>query len=256
MIDLHCHILPGLDDGARDEDEAVEMARQAAADGIRTVVATPHHRNGRFVNGRSAWDTAVRKLTGRLAAEGVPLRVLPGQELHCGERIFEWLQDEEEWLPLGGSKYVLLEFPPGDVPAHAAEVVHELAVLGCTAVVAHPEHNRRIAAEPDTLYRLVEAGALAQVTSLSLMGRHGPRVRSTALELCRRNLVHFVATDAHNRRWRPFLLREAYERVRRELGEERARMYLRNAEAVVAGEEAERPEPLPGKRRWWRLWAR
>lgn len=256
MIDLHCHILPGLDDGAKDAAEAVEMARQAVADGIRTVIATPHHRNGKHVNGRAAVEEAVRAFEQRLKAEGVPLTVLPGQELHCDERVIEALYDDGEWLPLGGSKYVLLEFPSSDVPEHAAEVVHELAVLGCVPVIAHPERNRRIAAEPGVLRELVEAGALAQVTSLSLVGRFGPKVRKLAADLCKQNLIHFVASDAHNCGGRPFLLQEAYRWVREELGESYEQMYLWNAEAVVAGDAVEKPEPVRKNRSWWRLWTR
>lgn len=248
LIDIHCHLLPGLDDGPERLEDSLEMARLAVADGIHTIVATPHHLDGTYENEREVVEDSVLRFKRRLEESGIPLKVLQGQELHCAANLIDLLHDGHEWMSLNRSRYVLLEFPPSDMPRHALDVVHEMRVLGIVPIIAHPERNRGIAADPDQLSQLIEAGALGQVTSQSLTGRFGSRVQKIAADLCRKQLIHFVASDAHNVTSRPFLLREAYDWIEEQLGERYAAYYAQNAEKIIADEELDLWSPLKKRR--------
>ncbi|TLS52002.1 tyrosine protein phosphatase [Paenibacillus antri] len=234
MIDIHSHILPGADDGSPSLEGSLEMARAAVSDGIQIIAATPHHKDGYFVNEKIAILKAVEQLNDALRQADIPLMVVPGQEVRHYESLIEDLYDGSRLLTINNSKYLLLEFPSGDVPSNIQDTLHELGILGITPIIAHPERNRAIASKPDLMEELIEWGALAQVTSQSLVGRFGPKVQRTAEELCRRNLVHLIATDAHNITTRPFLMREAMEWVMREQGDTYRQYYETNAKHVLS----------------------
>jgi len=232
----------------------MKMAKAAVADGIRTIAATPHHNDGDYVNEKIAILAAVEQLNAALKDISIPLTVVPGQEVRLYDSLVEDLYSGSNLLTINHSKYLLLEFPSGEVPSNAQETLHELGILGIIPIIAHPERNRAIAARPDLMLELVEAGALGQVTSQSLVGRFGPKVQKTAEELCRRNLVHLVASDAHNNTTRPFLMKEAVGWVGRELGETYRQYYLTNAEHVVFDRPIQRLEPLKMKKNPFLFW--
>lgn len=234
MIDIHCHILPGIDDGASDMEQAIVMAVLAVEEGISTIVATPHHANGKYSNERDDILHAVRGLNHELDSRGVPLQVLAGQEVRLFDELIRDLSDGPV-IPLGDSPYLLLEFPSSHIPGSAAETIHELELLGIIPIIAHPERNREIAKDPDQLAALIALGALSQVTAQSVTGGMGKKIRDVTLQLCRRNLVHFIASDAHDPVFRPFGLRQAYAAIEHRLGKSFADYYRYNAEAVVAG---------------------
>jgi len=188
MIDIHSHILPGLDDGARDLEQSLELARQAVREGIHTVIATPHHRNGRYDNPGGAVRQAAEALARELAAAGIPLKLRCGQEIRVYAELPEDLERGEA-LTLNGSRYLLLELPSGYVPQGMDELLHELRVMGRVPVIAHPERNRELAADPGRLAAWVRQGVLLQLTSHSVSGALGPRLARLCLDWCRRNLV-------------------------------------------------------------------
>jgi protein-tyrosine phosphatase len=193
VIDLHCHLLPDVDDGALDDEDSVAMARVAAADGVTAICATPHVRHDH--------DVRIGEIAGRVAAlqavldmRGVAVRVLPGAEV--AETIVGELTDEELRLATlgGGGRWILLEPRPGPLSASLTGTVARLAQRGFRALIAHPE--RHLA--EDLFARLaaaVEAGALVQATAAHV--EHGPAAAGLA-ELARRGLVHVVASDAHS----------------------------------------------------------
>jgi protein-tyrosine phosphatase len=254
MVDIHCHILPGMDDGAQSEEEALEMARAAVRDGIDAVIATPHHANGRYDNKAGAVTETVERMNRLLQNNGIPLTVLAGQEIRVTRGLFDDL-DKGELLRLHHSPYMLLELPGDHVPEYFENWLYELQILGITPIIAHPERNAKIARNPELLYNWVREGALAQVTSHSVTGRYGMRLQKTVLEMCRRNLVHFVATDAHNTGNRPFALRDAYATIRDKIGAETADYFIDNARQIAAGIGLNdvRP-PLAPKRRKFLFW--
>lgn len=249
MIDIHAHILPFVDDGSSDLEESLQMARMAVSEGIHTVIATPHHANGNYDNEAARVREAVESLQKLLEYRNISLRIVAGQEIRGYSDL---LRDYERGalLTLADSSYLLLEFPSGQVPPQAREWIHELGISGVTAVIAHPERNKELAGSPETLAGLIEAGALAQVTSHSLTGAFGRSIQKTALQMCRSRLIHFVASDAHNVKFRPFALKEAYSLLEKEAGKEIADACRRNAASLLANESIPYEEPRLAKKRW------
>jgi protein-tyrosine phosphatase len=243
MIDLHNHILPELDDGAQSLADSLEMAKLAVNDGIQYICATPHHRDGYYTNEKSRVLESIHHLQRTLDDSQIPLTVLPGQEVHCNDTLIDDLYAQEQIATLNNSRYLLLEFDPSEIPANIEEIMHEFRVLRIVPIIAHPERNKRIARDPEQLVNLIKMGALAQVTSQSIVGKFGRKVQHIALELCRRNLIHIVASDAHNVRGRPFVMKEGYEVIREQLGESYVDYYMNNAKSVIDNIEIEIKEP-------------
>jgi protein-tyrosine phosphatase len=232
MIDVHSHLLPFLDDGASDWEEAMQMAKQAVADGIRLVIATPHHANGHFENPAGSVIQAVDELNSRIQQAGLDLVVLPGQEVRVYDNLLGDLE-AGQLLALNQSKYLLLELPFSRVPDCLEELIYELSLLDIQPVIAHPERNSAIAENPMILQKLVELGALAQLTAQSVTGAYGRKLQKVCFHLCRMNLVHLVATDAHDTEKRPFSLAGAYLILEQELGIGMARYLQDNARKIV-----------------------
>ena len=246
MIDLHCHILPGIDDGARTLEEAVEMCRAAAADGCTAMVATPHQRRGSWWNGDRARLAELRSaVAAALAQEAPELRfeVLAGAEVHVdGQLLAEaealaafFTPDAGEGIvPLAGSRYLLLEFGGGEPPEAAADLVHELVVAGWRPILAHPEHIPWMAGDLAAVERLVALGALCQVTAMSVTGEFGRRAQTDTLRLLDAGLAHFVASDSHGVKRRPPGLSRARRAIAARWGEElAARLCEENPRSVV-----------------------
>ena len=197
MIDLHSHILPGVDDGAATMDDALEMARAAAAAGIAAVAATPHVRGGEPIRAE-AMQAGLAELRRALAGAGVELEVHGGGEVDL-DRLEALPPDELKGFGLGGNPaYLLVEFPYQGWPLDAPRLLFDLRLAGITPVLAHPERNAAVQAKPERLRELVDAGALVQVTAGSLAGRFGSTNRRTAEALVANGLAHLVASDAHD----------------------------------------------------------
>ena len=196
MIDLHSHILPGVDDGPATLAESLEIARRAAAEGVRLIAATPHVRDD-YPTQAATMERLVAELRAAIRREDIPLDVRPG-----GEIAIDWLgrlsEDELTRFGLGGSpRYVLLEFPYAGWPLSLHEWVFRLVTREITPVIAHPERNADVQEDPDELRPLVDAGALVQITAASLDGRIGRSARTAAVDLIDRGLAHLLASDAH-----------------------------------------------------------
>ena len=235
MVDLHAHLLPGVDDGAADIDEAIAMCRRAAADGITAAVVTPHQRHEQWPNtDRDALRAGFETLR-RAAPAGLGLAL--GAEIAVDSELVDEVESLPggNLLPLAGSRYLLLELPvqPGGPEPRA--VVHELVVAGWRPIVAHPERIPWLAGEPDLLTSLVERGALLQLTAMAVTGEFGGRARECCAYLLDADLAHFVASDAHDAVRRPPVLSEAFRAIAGGWGEERARRLMEdNPQAVLA----------------------
>lgn len=251
MIDLHCHIIPGFDDGANSVEAALGMARMAVQDGIRYVAATPHHLNGRYINEASLIGPAVERLNAELQAHGIPLHVAAGQEIRYVKRVWSDL-DTGNFAALNGSRYLLIELPASHVPEELSEFVYELGVSGYVPVIAHPERNAELADDPAKLAGLVRLGALGQVTAQSLLGGFGRGVQRSAVAMCRMDAIHIVASDAHDTRRRPFGLSAAYSWIERRLGADTADYYKMNAQAIWSNDDVVTRMPQEKKR--WLFW--
>ncbi|MBW4084518.1 tyrosine-protein phosphatase [Paenibacillus sp. S150] len=252
MIDIHSHILPFMDDGAADWEAALTMAQAARKDGISTVVATPHHANGAYLNPAPNIGQAVEQLNQRLREAGDPLLVLPGQEIRIYSDLLNDLE-QGQLLTLAGSRYILLEMPSSRVPRTMEETCHELLIQGFVPVIAHPERNAEVAADPSKLTRLVELGALGQLTAQSVTGALGSKLQKLSLDLCRKNAVHVIASDAHDNRHRPFGLSEAYEVLTRELGKTASDFFRQNSRLIIGNEEIIRVNSTQSHNKFHRL---
>lgn len=197
MIDLHTHILAGLDDGARTLDESIAIARAAVEDGIAIVAATPHVRED-FPTRADGMEEALHELRVALSDAGVPLEVRAGGEIAL-DRLPHLTDDDLRRFGLGGNPaYLLLEFPYRDWPLGLESTVFALRRRGVTPVLAHPERNADAATKPERLRPLVEGGALVQLTAASLDGRLGKRPRKASLEFLELGLAHLLSSDAHS----------------------------------------------------------
>lgn len=209
MIDLHCHILPGIDDGPETIEEAVALARAAAAAGIGTVVATPHV-NSRTPNDSDTIASMVGTLNERLLAEQVELEVLPGGEIAM-THLAEIDPSELSCLGLGGSSWLLVEPPFTPVAVGLESIVQALLNQGHRVVLAHPERCAALQRDHRVVRSLTDSGVLMSITAGSLVGRFGSTVRRYALELAQEELIHNVTSDAHDTVRRPPGLTEELE---------------------------------------------
>jgi len=248
VIDLHSHILPGVDDGAGTLEDAIEIARSAVADGIEVIAATPHVRDDHPTT-PEAMEQGVGELRRALAQAGVELDVRKG-----GEISFEWLArlppHDLRRFGLGGNPgYLLVEYPYYGWPIGFDQQLFLLKAAGCTPVLAHPERNGDVIASPERLRPLVDGGALVQVTAASLDGRLGRGPRDCGLELIDAGLAQLLASDAHHASIREIGMSAAAEAI----GDETLARWLtvEVPGAIIAG----RPLPeRPAKRR--RGWLR
>jgi len=253
MIDVHSHVLPGLDDGAKNDLDLIAMARAAVKDGITRVIATPHHANGSYDNEAGVVLDAVERANALLQQESIPLRLGAGQEVRLYRELVEDYH-EGKLLTLAGSKYLLLEFPSGRVPSGADEMVHELAVIGITPIIAHPERNMELAGNPERLRQLIELGALTQVTTHSLLGVFGKKIASLSVDWCKQQLVHVIASDAHDPSYRCFGLQGAYEMIEARVSREIAEYCRLNAERIWLNEPIEALVPVLARKPWYLRW--
>jgi protein-tyrosine phosphatase len=258
VIDLHTHILPGLDDGARSLDEAIMLCRHALADGTTTIVATPHSLPRDGLPGLRLRPDAVlngmQHLQRALDDAGVAVRLLPGMEMTFEPDL---AVRATRRLTLNHSRYLLLELPFSVVPAGTGELLFRLQVAGLVPVIAHPERNAVIAHQPALLYDFVSRGCLAQVTAGSLTGAFGRTVQAAAQVLVQSELAQIVASDAHWYPRRPTGLSQAVEVVTRLAGRERAEAMVVGAPKAIledAPVTGYRPV-LPRRRRWWQFWS-
>ena len=247
FVDIHCHLLPGIDDGAKDWEESLAMAEMAVNDGIRTIVATPHQL-GNF--GHNEGDT-IRDLVGqirsRLAERGIPLEVLPGADVRIETGMIDLLRTGNV-VSLGDHRrHVLLELPH-ELYMPLERLIADLGRSEMTGILSHPERNQGILAQPHVVRPLVEAGCLMQVTAGSLLGAFGAHVKKFSEWLVEQKLVHFISTDAHGTKARRPLMREAFGRVEQLVGTEVATdVCCRNPAAVAAGRQVT-TQAQPAKR--------
>lgn len=232
MIDIHSHILPGIDDGAQTMKDSIEIAKAAVNEGITTIIATPHHKNNQFNNLKPSILTKVKDLNTVLKQENIPLIVLPGQEV----RIYgEVLEDyyKEEILTLNHTKYLFIEFPSSSVPRYAERLLYELQTEGIIPIIVHPERNKELQEKPELLYQLVKNGALTQVTASSIAGYFGKNVKKFAEQVIEHNLTHFIASDVHNLHNRSFKMKESLYMIEENFGLDYIYLFKENAKLLL-----------------------
>ena len=274
MIDLHNHILHGLDDGPETMDESLEMCWISYRDGVRTIVATPHTLNGEYQNDRPAILAKVKELNDALKQFGVrsskfgvdypnpekshhfqseicnlksemELKILPGADVHFSNEILHRLDQGEVTTVGDGKKFLILEFPFHAIPFRAEEVLFQLMARGIVPVISHPERNLEITQRPERYYEMIRMGCFGQVTAMSLTGGFGGKIKGFAEKLLNKRLIHLIASDAHSVDGRPPILSLAAKEAEKIVGREEAqKMVTEYPSAILDGRKPNVPEPL------------
>ncbi|MGM0077941.1 protein-tyrosine phosphatase [Enterococcus sp. DIV0755f] len=249
MIDLHCHILPGIDDGAEDLEASIAMAERAISQGITHILCTPHHNNGRYSNPKSDVISLVSYLQSELDKRQLPLIVLEGQEVRItGDLINDIAQDMILFTDLDDT-YILIEFPSMDVPIYTNKIFFELLQMGKTPVIVHPERNAYFREDPNNLIPFLDMGCLAQLTAPSYVGKFGKDIQRTAKQMVAHNLVQMVASDAHGVKKRTFYMEEAYIQIAKDFGKDKVMKMQQVSKDLINGDEIDYPQYIKIKKK-------
>ena len=242
MIDLHCHMLPDVDDGSASEADSLEMGRIAARSGVTAIALTPHCNlpdgQGNYYDG--ALETRFRRLAMRFRQEGLPVTLYRGMEVFSTPELPRLL-DEERLLTLGGSRYLLVEFAFGETPWFAAQTLESIAVRGLTPVVAHPERYYFIQDDPRRLLRWAESGYVLQLNRGSLSGMFGRHAAKAAQWCLANGCVHLFASDAHSPYRRTPQLDDLFDHIARAASPEAAALLLERNPAAILENRAVHP---------------
>jgi len=238
MVDLHCHLLPGIDDGSKNMDISLRLAREATENGVTHALLTPHHMNGRYVNHKQDVIRRTNEFQEQLKAHNIPLTVFPGQEVRINGQLLDAL-DKDDILFADtdtGNRYLMLEFPDDDVPHYTNQMIFDLQKRGITPVIVHPERNTKIMAQPELLYQLLEKGCLSQLTASSYVGTFCKKVETFCRQLIEAGQGYVFASDAHDLPGRKYEMGQAFDKLQHEFGHELADQYQRNARSIINGE--------------------
>jgi protein-tyrosine phosphatase len=233
MVDIHCHILPGVDDGSTSWEVSAEMCRIAAADGITHVVATPHA-NEQYAYHREKHAARLQELQ-KLAGECPRLSL--GCDFHFSfDNVQDALQAPERYS-ISGTPYLLVEFSDFGVSRYINDTIYRLRARATVPIVTHPERNRVLQRDPQHVLRFVEQGCVVQVTASSFTGNWGSGARKAAEWLLKHDAIHVLASDAHDTKHRPPILSSGRQAVAKLVGEDVARALVEdNPAAIIAGQ--------------------
>lgn len=252
LVDIHCHILPGIDDGSKDWETSIKLAHAAVKDGITHAVVTPHTLNGRYLNHKKDVIKLTAEYQKRLKDENIPLTVFPGQEVRISGDLPQALDDDDILFLNEDGRYMLLEFPSDDVPSYAKDMIFKIMQRGITPIIVHPERNSRILKEPVILQELIEQGCLVQITASSYIGTFGKDIEEMSRRFIEAGQCSCFASDAHDLPKRQYEYSEALEKLSNEFGQGVAQEYRDNAQALVNGDNVQMNwRPLKKKKRFW-----
>ena len=249
MVDIHCHILPQMDDGAKNLESSISMAKQAISDGINTIVATPHSQDGLFFPTCKDVVKELNLLNEKINDNNLSIKLISGMEVHLCHNLYSKIQSNTV-LTINNSKYLLLELPGQYIPPFFDEEIFQLKINGITPILAHPERNLTILKDWTVLYDIVEKGVLIQITSASITGKFGHEIFKCAKNIIKHRLAHIIASDAHSPDSRPPVLSESLRITEKLLGssKEAREMVDERPNKIINNIKIEIPEPFKRKK--------
>lgn len=244
MIDIHCHIVPSIDDGAKDLEDALKMARIAYSEGIRKIVNTSHyHPSFEYKKGEKLLES-VNAFNTLLKLNNIDIEVFIGNELYYSEDIIEIIETKE-FYTLNNSKYVLIEFPPVRFPKNLIDIIYEIKIRGYIPILAHVERYNEIQENVNLIYECINEGALIQVNSASIIGKNGKEAKKVSEILLDNNMIHFIATDAHGSQMRRPVIKQAYDYIYDKYGTKIAEiLFVENPSKVIINEDINIESPI------------
>lgn len=243
-IDVHCHVIPNIDDGAENISVSLEMCRIAQMDGTHGIIATPHYIHGTISNTKALVHQKVSELKDYLRDNAIDLEIYPGCEAFISPELPQ-LVSTGQVCTLNNTRYILIELPMNSIPIYTMDVIYQLKLDGFIPVIAHPERNLNISKNPGILADLIARGALTQVNASSLKGLFGKMIQEAAVTLARHNMIHLLASDAHTTGGRSPKLSKAKDVLLQELGSEALIRILKNSEALLNDKAIDIGEPIP-----------
>lgn len=233
MIDIHCHILPNVDDGSESLEESIAMAKIAESEGITKIVNTSHcHFDFKYKKGNEL-KLELEKFNQVLKEENINIEVLLGNELYYTSDLIERF-NELDFFSMNNSKYILMEFSPINFPKNIEDVIYEIKIRGYILIIAHAERYKQVQEDVNIVLDCIKEGALIQVNASSILGKNGEKAEDTSKKLLDNNMVHFVATDAHSSNRRRPLIKDSYNYILKNYGKEVSeKLFIENPTAVI-----------------------
>ena len=233
MIDIHCHILPNVDDGSESLEESIAMAKIAESEGITKIVNTSHcHFDFKYKKGNEL-KLELEKFNQALKEENINIEVLLGNELYYTSDLIERF-DELDFFSMNNSKYILMEFSPINFPKNIEDVIYEIKIRGYIPIIAHAERYKQVQEDVNIVLDCIKEGALIQVNASSILCKNGEKAEDTSKKLLDNNMVHFVATDAHSSNRRRPLIKDSYNYILKNYGKEVSeKLFIENPTAVI-----------------------
>ncbi|MEK7399075.1 MAG: CpsB/CapC family capsule biosynthesis tyrosine phosphatase [Candidatus Poribacteria bacterium] len=243
MIDIHSHILPGVDDGAKSIQNSIDMLRNASKAGVRIIVATPHLLSGMFENGIPERLDLIKKLQNLADRNAIKIQIKPGYECYISPKMIRLGEKLFEWTINNNRKYMLLELPMQNMPLFVDNTLDSIKKMGITPIIAHPERYVNVIKDPKILIKFIEMGCVIQLNAGSILNYYGRTVRNTARTLLERNYIHVVASDMHSTS--SFMLSQALSAASALIGFDKAsQMFDEIPYKIVMGEDFEREIPM------------
>jgi len=251
MVDIHSHILPGIDDGSESIEESIEMLINAAGSGVDTIVATPHLLLGEYMTPTNLVNQLIQELQEKANQENIPIQVIKGRECYLSPETFEYEKELDNLTIANNGKYMLVELPFGEIPRYVNDVIYQLRVKGIIPIIAHVERYFDIIIDPNRILEFIESGCIIQVNGGSFFGKYGHKSKETAEILLEHKMIHVIASDMHSSE--SLALGEAFQEILDMVGEKEAmNMFDARPRAIVKGELISTPEPIEYRRRTFR----
>jgi protein-tyrosine phosphatase len=243
MIDIHNHILPGVDDGPKDIAQSIDLLQQAKEQGITGIIATPHHLSPRYTNNIQNVKSLINEMMQIPAIKNIGIPIYHGQEVRLTDQIVDEIT-KGNISGLNDSQYLLIEFPSNEVPLYTKQLFYELQLMGFIPIIAHPERNKILANDLNMLFDLINIGALSQLTASSLLGSLGKKIQKTSLKMLNYELAHFVASDAHHSVSRPFEIKQLFKHRKLKKLSTKIETMFNHSQLIIENSTIDKQQPI------------